>query len=616
MGNVSSKTKGGILGTIVCGIGITAGIVVLLTIPAAAPLTLCFVGKAMIGGALLGAGMSSGVNTVKQCMSDEKEFSIGKWAAATGIGCLGGAITAPISFAGGTIASGLFSEPIYRGAFTIGTEIVGGALSGAITTPLSKAAAGEKWSWKEDVLGGIFVGGVSGAVGGAFGLASSKACSIGAKQCVEGTPKAMLTRGLIGTGVGIAGGSVGGVTTKFLENLVEGKRLSTGLGEAAIQGAVVGGVSGLISSGVKAEKKRRQVAIESSTRYAAQNTTNVELTRTSGGGDGGGQSRVNASGKSNQAKVQVRGRDDDHKPNGMSPVLRRRRYIKHDSPPPPYMEVEKRTDQNNTDQDDAVAENGYTTVAQFSNMKLAEVTLKQGRGVIAGPVYVTGGVKASVCGVTSGVKASVGKVAGGSIGGVAGGLNASIGGVSGGVSGGVTGGVQAGVGGVSGEVKASVGGVTGGLAGEVKAGVYGGGEKASVCGVTGGVSGGEKASVCGVTGGVAGGVKLASEVAGEVKASVGGVTGGLSGGVKASVGGVKASVGGVTGGVAGEVKASVCGVTGGVAGGVQAGVGGLSGGVKASVSGGVHVSGKGVTLSVSSGSIGTVLLKSVVGVFW
>ena len=469
MGNVSSKTKGGILGSIIAGIGVIAGIAVLLTVPAAAPLTLGFAAKAAAGGALLGAGMSSGVNTVKQCASDEKEFSYGKWAAATGIGGLGGAITAPISFAGGTIASG-FATPLARGAFTVGTEAAGGALSGAITTPLSKAAAGEKWSWKGDVLGGALVGGVSGAVGGAFGLASSKACSIGAKQCVEGTPKAMLTRGLIGTGVGIAGGSVGGVTTKFLENLVEGKRLSTGLGEAAIQGAVVGGVSGLISSGVKAEKKRRRVAIESSTRYAAQNTTNVELTKTSGGGGGGGQSSVNASGKSNQAKMQVRARDDDHKPNSTSPVSRRRRHIKHDSPPPPYMEVE-----NHTDQDDAVSEDEYTErkvsiVMRFSDMKLAEVTVEQGgRGAIAGPISIAGGV---VTGVAGGLGGVVGEIGG------------AITGVAGGVAGGVVTGVAGGLGGVVEEIGgaiASVGGISGGVV--VVGGVATG--KAGVKGITG-----------------------------------------------------------------------------------------------------------------------------------
>lgn len=93
MGNVSSKTKGGILGFLITVAGIGTGVAILRTTPITEPITMGSATTGIAGVALLAAGVLSGVETVRQCASNEKEFSYGKWAAVT---CIGGVIIAGI----------------------------------------------------------------------------------------------------------------------------------------------------------------------------------------------------------------------------------------------------------------------------------------------------------------------------------------------------------------------------------------------------------------------------------------------------------------------------------------------------------------------------------------
>jgi len=164
------------------------------------------------GGVLLGAGISSGASTVQQCTKDEK-FDYGQWGTSVGIGALGGAVAAPLSVAGGVAASAV-NGTVARVGTVMAAEVAGGALSGGVTSTVSKAANGEDVSF-EDFTKGALVGGIAGAVGGASGQAASKLASAGSK-----TVGSVGASGLRLT-VGAAGGAAGGAGSAALATLVE-----------------------------------------------------------------------------------------------------------------------------------------------------------------------------------------------------------------------------------------------------------------------------------------------------------------------------------------------------------------------------------------------------------
>lgn len=70
------------------------GIATLLAVPAVGTASLISIAlQTAAGGALVGAGMSSGVNTVKQIFNGEPEgFDFKKWVADVCIGGVGGAL--------------------------------------------------------------------------------------------------------------------------------------------------------------------------------------------------------------------------------------------------------------------------------------------------------------------------------------------------------------------------------------------------------------------------------------------------------------------------------------------------------------------------------------------
>ena len=200
-----SKVIGGTVGGATCAACVGTGI------------GLMFLGPPgmIAGGVLLGAGISSGVSTVQQCTKDEN-FNYDQWGTSVGIGALGGAVAAPLSVAGGVAASAV-SGTVARVGTVMAAEVAGGALSGGVTSTVSKAANGEDVSF-EDFAKGALVGGIAGAVGGASGQAASKLASAGSKAV--GSVGSVGASGVRLT-VGAAGGAAGGAGSAALATLVE-----------------------------------------------------------------------------------------------------------------------------------------------------------------------------------------------------------------------------------------------------------------------------------------------------------------------------------------------------------------------------------------------------------
>ena len=102
MGNQEAKLDkktGTIIGSATTGVATAAGIG-LMFLPPFGPIA---------GGVLLGAGISSGVNTAQQAFSKEEEFDMKSLGMSAGIGAATGVIAAPFAGAGSALATGVSS---------------------------------------------------------------------------------------------------------------------------------------------------------------------------------------------------------------------------------------------------------------------------------------------------------------------------------------------------------------------------------------------------------------------------------------------------------------------------------------------------------------------------
>lgn len=214
MGQANSKAEGAAVGGTVGGAAIATGVGLMFLGP---------VGWAF-GGVLIGAGVSSTVNTVEQCVKNEGDtFSYGDWGKNVGIGAAGGAIAAPFSAAGGVAAAAIGSTS-GKVATVVAAETIGGAVSGGSTNVISKRASGEDVSLK-DFGKGALVGGVAGVAAGATGQAAQRgatALTRGAGKTVgsQVSKRAQAVRVGTGTVGGAVGGAGGAVLGKIVENLL------------------------------------------------------------------------------------------------------------------------------------------------------------------------------------------------------------------------------------------------------------------------------------------------------------------------------------------------------------------------------------------------------------
>ncbi|XP_065836765.1 mucin-19-like [Oscarella lobularis] len=210
MGNSESKSKaiGGTVGGVTTAATVGTGI------------GLMFLGPIGIiaGGVLLGAGISSGVNTAQQCAT-KGEFRFGQWGVSVGIGALGGAVAAPLSAAGG-VAAAAMTGTAARVTTVLTAEAVGGALSGGTMNTVTKAANGEEVSWKDFGTGAV-IGAVTGAVGAGAGQAAESLAVASAKTVGELTSKtATATRIAVRATAGAATGSGVAAIAQLIENAI------------------------------------------------------------------------------------------------------------------------------------------------------------------------------------------------------------------------------------------------------------------------------------------------------------------------------------------------------------------------------------------------------------
>ena len=82
---------------------------------------------ALVGGAMIGAGISGTTNAVQQANSDKTKFDYGGFTSELLIGGASGSATAGIGSAGGAIASKLGASSV---AATIGVGSVAGSAGG------------------------------------------------------------------------------------------------------------------------------------------------------------------------------------------------------------------------------------------------------------------------------------------------------------------------------------------------------------------------------------------------------------------------------------------------------------------------------------------------------
>ena len=193
-------------------------------VTAGAGIGLMFLGPVgmIAGGVLLGAGVSSAVNTVQQ-VATEGEFKYGQWGTSVGIGALGGAVVAPVSVGGGLVAGAVSSTAAKVGS-VVAAETVGGALSGGVINAVSKAINDE--GVNEDTLKdfgkSILIGGITGLIGGAVGQAGQAAGKVAGQASLKTVGSVASTTG---KAVRIAAKTVGGAAvgggTSALVKLVE-----------------------------------------------------------------------------------------------------------------------------------------------------------------------------------------------------------------------------------------------------------------------------------------------------------------------------------------------------------------------------------------------------------
>ena len=97
----------------------------------------------------------------------------------------------------------------------MGSEVVGGAVSGGLTNAAPKKASGEHVTWK-DFGTGALTGALAGGVGGAAGQATTAAKTVGA-VANKAVNLGKVTVGAVG---GAAGGAVSAALATLVENII------------------------------------------------------------------------------------------------------------------------------------------------------------------------------------------------------------------------------------------------------------------------------------------------------------------------------------------------------------------------------------------------------------
>ncbi len=117
------------------------------------------------GGILMSAGVSSGVNTAQQVISDQEDFDLGSWGKNVGIGAATGLVAAPFALGGAALSAGMGTAA--KTVTTIAAGSVGGTASGATSKVIQNKCDGKDW---DDGIGTAMVTGlVAGGVGSGIG---------------------------------------------------------------------------------------------------------------------------------------------------------------------------------------------------------------------------------------------------------------------------------------------------------------------------------------------------------------------------------------------------------------------------------------------------------------
>ena len=173
----------------------------------------------IVGGIMLSAGFSGGLNTIQQGFSDEEEFSYGSLGVSAGIGAVGGGIAAPFAVGGAVIANTLSTAG--KVAVTIGAGSVGGSLSGGATKALINLTEGKNVA--EGVGTAFLTGAIAGGIGAGAGQAArgaADALNSGATTIGQDVGKNAIIRVTAQTIGGATGGAAGGAASKFVENMI------------------------------------------------------------------------------------------------------------------------------------------------------------------------------------------------------------------------------------------------------------------------------------------------------------------------------------------------------------------------------------------------------------
>lgn len=129
----------------------------------------CGTGGLFFGGVALAAGLSTGVNTIKQSVSNE-EFDSTQVILSGGSGMLVGLISGPISAGGGLIAAGFTGAG--KAVVTVGTGAIAGGTASAGQKCFQNLA--EK---KEDITEDLLNATITGVFAGGLGAFAGKAAS-------------------------------------------------------------------------------------------------------------------------------------------------------------------------------------------------------------------------------------------------------------------------------------------------------------------------------------------------------------------------------------------------------------------------------------------------------
>ncbi len=121
----------------------------------------------IIGGIIMGAGLSGEVATVQQARSDNEDFSHKQVWIQTAVGAAGGAIAAPIAAGGGALAATV-ANSVGKVGIQIGASAIGGAAAGGVSQVTSSTLTGEKISG-EKIGKAMLLGTLAGAIGGGMG---------------------------------------------------------------------------------------------------------------------------------------------------------------------------------------------------------------------------------------------------------------------------------------------------------------------------------------------------------------------------------------------------------------------------------------------------------------